>query len=210
MAVQLLEQWLLKEQKKLQDNYQELNQVSVKDPDILFIGDSIIEYYPIHELLQSSKTLVNRGIRGYKTDLLLEHLGVHLFGETLDKIFILIGTNDIGKEMTQEQTLANMEAIIQEIARLYPLAQVYLLSVLPVNQDEKYQSTVYVRTNEKIASLNQGYRNLAGIYMNTQFINVYEVFLNSKEQLRENYTTDGLHLNIAGYVALSKVLQEYL
>ena len=71
MAVQLLEQWLLKEQAKLQENYRKLNQVSVKEPDIIFIGDSIVEYYPLHELLRTDKTVVNRGIRGYKTDLLL-------------------------------------------------------------------------------------------------------------------------------------------
>ena len=66
MAVQLLEEWLLKEQAKLQQNYRELNQLSVKDPDIIFIGDSIVEYYPLQELLQTDKRLVNRGIRGYK------------------------------------------------------------------------------------------------------------------------------------------------
>ena len=47
MAVQLLEEWLLKEQAKMQDKYRELNQVSVKEPDIIFIGDSIVEYYPL-------------------------------------------------------------------------------------------------------------------------------------------------------------------
>lgn len=98
MAVQLLEEWLLKEQAKMQDKYRELNQVSVKEPDIIFIGDSIVEYYPLQELLLTNKVLINRGIRGYKTDLLLDNLDAHLFGPALDKVFILIGTNDIGKD----------------------------------------------------------------------------------------------------------------
>ena len=126
MAVQLLEEWLLKEQAKMQDKYRELNQVSVKEPDIIFIGDSIVEYYPLQELLQTNKVLINRGIRGYKTDLLLDNLDAHLFGSALDKVFILIGTNDIGKEMPQPETLANLEAVIQEISRDYPLAQIQL------------------------------------------------------------------------------------
>lgn len=210
MAVQLLEEWLLKEQAKLQQNYRELNQVSVKEPDIIFIGDSIVEYYPLYELLQTDKRLVNRGIRGYKTDLLLENLDAHLFGQALDKVFILIGTNDIGKEMPQTETLANLEAIIQEISRDYPLAQIQLLSVLPVNETPAYKSTVYVRSNEKIQALNQAYRQLASAYMNVQFIDLYDAFLNEGGQLRPDYTRDGLHLTIAGYVALSKVLQKYL
>jgi len=34
VAVQLLENWLLKEQEKIQTKYRELNQVSVIEPDI--------------------------------------------------------------------------------------------------------------------------------------------------------------------------------
>ena len=62
MAVQLLENWLLKEQEKIQTKYRELNQISVIEPDIIFIGDSIVEYYPLQELLGTTKTIVNRGI----------------------------------------------------------------------------------------------------------------------------------------------------
>ena len=210
MAVQLLEQWLLNEQAKIQKNYRDLNQLAVKEPAIIFIGDSIVEYFPLHELVQSPKTLVNRGIRGYKTDLLLENLDAHLFGQALDKVFILIGTNDIGKEMPQTETLANLEAVLQEISRDYPLAQIQLLSVLPVNEAPAYKSTVYVRSNEKIQALNQAYRQLANAYMNVQFIDLYDAFLNKEGQLSPDYTTDGLHLTIAGYATLSKALQEYL
>ena len=210
MAVQLLEQWLLNEQAKIQKNYRDLNQLAVKEPAIIFIGDSIVEYFPLHELLQSPKTLVNRGIRGYKTDLLLENLDAHLFGQALDKVFLLIGTNDIGKEMPQTETLANLEAVIQEISHDYPLAQIQLLSVLPVNEQEQYKGTVYIRTNEKIQALNRAYQDLASIYTNVHFIDLYDSFLDESGQLQEDFTTDGLHLTIAGYAMLSKALQGYL
>ena len=210
MAVQLLEQWLLNEQAKIQKNYRDLNQLAVKEPAIIFIGDSIVEYFPLHELLQSPKTLVNRGIRGYKTDLLLENLDAHLFGQALDKVFLMIGTNDIGKEMPQTETLANLEAVVQEISRDYPLALIHLLSVLPVNEQEQYKGTVYIRTNEKIQALNRAYQDLASIYTNVHFIDLYDNFLNENGQLRKDFTTDGLHLTIAGYVTLSKALQPYL
>jgi len=94
VAVQLLENWLLKEQEKIQTKYRHLNQVSVVEPDILFIGDSIVEYYPLQELFGTAKTIVNRGIRGYQTGLLLENLDAHLYGGAVDKIVLLIGTND--------------------------------------------------------------------------------------------------------------------
>ena len=210
MAVQLLEEWLLKEQAKMQDKYRELNQVSVKEPDIIFIGDSIVEYYPLQELLQTNKVLINRGIRGYKTDLLLDNLDAHLFGSALDKVFILIGTNDIGKEIPQSETLENLEGVIQKISREYPLAQIQLLSVLPVNEGEEYKGTVYLRTNEKIQNLNRAYQGLASIYTNVQFIDLYETLLDETGQLDQEFTTDGLHLTIAGYALLSSELDKYL
>ena len=210
MAVQLLEQWLLNEQAKIQKNYRDLNRLAVKEPAIIFIGDSIVEYFPLHELLQSPKTLVNRGIRGYKTDLLLENLDAHLFGQALDKVFLLIGTNDIGKEMAQAETLANLEAVIQEISRDYPLAQIQLLSVLPVNEQEQYKGTVYIRTNKKIQALNRAYQELAQAYYQVSYVDVYSSLLDEVGQLAEAYTTDGLHLSVAGYRILAQALQETL
>ena len=210
MAVQLLEQWLLNEQAKIQKNYRDLNQLAVKEPAIIFIGDSIVEYFPLHELVQSPKTLVNRGIRGYKTDLLLENLDAHLFGQALDKVFLLIGTNDIGKEIPQTETLANLEAVIQEISRDYPLAQIQLLSVLPVNEQEQYKGTVYIRTNEKIQALNRAYQELAQAYYQVSYVDVYSSLLDEVGQLAEAYTTDGLHLSVAGYRILAQALQETL
>ena len=137
MAVQLLENWLLKEQEKIQTKYRGLNQVSVLEPDIIFIGDSIVEYYPLQELFGTAKTIVNRGIRGYQTRLLLENLDAHLYGDAVDQIVLLIGTNDIGKDIPLNEALDNLERVIQSIARDYPLSQINLLSILPVNEGEK-------------------------------------------------------------------------
>ena len=191
MAVQLLENWLLKEQAKIQTKYRELNQISLLEPDMIFIGDSIVEYYPLQELLGTAKTIVNRGIRGYQTRLLLENLDAHLYGDAVDQIVLLIGTNDIGKDIPMNEALDNLEGVIQSIARDYPLSQIKLLSILPVNEGEEYKQTVYIRTNE-------------------DFVPIYDSLTDSKGQLQSAYTTDGLHLSVAGYQALSDALKTYL
>ena len=210
MAVQLLENWLLKEQEKIQTKYRHLNQVSVVEPDILFIGDSIVEYYPLQELFGTSKTIVNRGIRGYQTGLLLENLDAHLYGGAVDKIVLLIGTNDIGKDVPVNEALNNLEAIIQSIARDYPLTEIKLLSILPVNEGEEYKQTVYIRTNEKIRNWNQAYQELASAYMQVEFVPVFDSLKDQAGQLKKDYTTDGLHLSVAGYQVLTKALKDYL
>ena len=210
MAVQLLENWLLKEQEKIQTKYRELNQISVIDPDIIFIGDSIIEYYPLQELLGTSKTIVNRGIRGYQTRLLLDNLDAHLYGDAVDQIVLLIGTNDIGKDIPMSQTLTNLESVIQTISRDYPLSQIKLVSILPVNEGEDFKQAVYIRTNEKIKACNQAYQDLASAYMQVEFVPVFENLLDQKGQLKSDFTTDGLHLSVSGYQALSSTLKKYI
>lgn len=210
MAVQLLENWLLKEQEKIQTKYRHLNQVSVVEPDILFIGDSIVEYYPLQELFGTSNTIVNRGIRGYQTGLLLENLDAHLYGGAVDKIVLLIGTNDIGKDVPVNEALNNLEAIIQSIARDYPLTEIKLLSILSVNEGEEYKQTVYIRTNEKIQEWNQAFQELASAYMQVEFVPVFDSLIDQEGQLKKEYTTDGLHLSVTGYQVLTKALKDYL
>ena len=208
MAVQLLEKWLLKEQEKIQTKYRELNRISVIEPNIIFIGDSIIEYYPLQELLGTSKTIVNRGIRGYQTGLLLDNLDAHLYGDAVDQIVLLIGINDIGKDVPMSQALANLESVIQSISRDYPLSQIKLVSILPVNESENFKQTVYIRTNEKIKVWNQAYQELASAYMQVEYVSVFEKLLDQEGQLKSDYTTDGLHLSVSGYQTLSKALKD--
>ena len=210
MAVQLLENWLLKEQEKIQTKYRELNRISVIEPDIIFIGDSIVEYYPLQELLGTTKTIVNRGIRGYQTGLLLDNLDAHLYGDAVDQIVLLIGTNDIGKDVPMSQALTNLESVIQSISRDYPLSQIKLVSILPVHQGEEYKQTVYIRTNEKIKGWNQAYQELASAYMQVEYVSVFEELLDQEGQLKSDYTTDGLHLSVSGYQALSETLKTRL
>lgn len=210
MAVQLLENWLLKEQAKIQTKYRELNQISVLEPDVIFIGDSIVEYYPLQELFGTAKTIVNRGIRGYQTRLLLENLDAHLYGDAVDQIVLLIGTNDIGKDVPMNDALDNLERVIQSIVRDYPLSQIKLVSILPVNEGKEYKQTVYIRTNEKIREWNQAYETLAFAYMQVDFVPIYDSLTDSEGQLKSAYTTDGLHLSVAGYQALSDALKTYL
>ena len=210
MTVQLLDQWLLNEQEQIRKKYQDLNCISIKDPDVLFLGDSIVEYFPLYELLKTPKTVINRGIRGYRSDLLLEYLDSLLFGQAVDKIFLLIGTNDIGKEIPQQETVKNVESIIQTIARNYPLAEICLLSVLPVNESPTYKKRVHLRSNRKIQSLNHVYQELTSAYMNVTFVNVYDSLLDEAGQLAEAFTTDGLHLTVAGYQVLAGRIAEQL
>ncbi len=51
MAVQLLEECLLKEQAKCSGEIPRIELGICYEPDIIFIGDSIVEYYPFAETI---------------------------------------------------------------------------------------------------------------------------------------------------------------
>ena len=128
----------------------------------------------------------------------------------MDQIVLLIGTNDIGKDVPMNETLNNLESVIQTISRDYPLSQIKLVSILPVNEEENFKQTVYIRTNEKIKAWNQAYQELASAYMQVEYVSVFENLLDQKGQLKVDFTTDGLHLSVSGYQALSSTLKKYI
>ena len=112
--------------------------------------------------------------------------------------------------MPVNETLNNLESIIQSIARDYPLTEIKLLSILPVNEGEEYKQTVYIRTNAKIQEWNQAFQELASTYMQVEFVTAFDSLTDQAGQLKKDYTTDGLHLSVAGYQVLTKALKDYL
>ena len=46
--------------------------------------------------------------------------------------------------------------------------------------------------------------------MQVEYVSVFENLLDQEGQLKSDYTTDGLHLSVAGYQALSDALKTYL
>ena len=208
MALQLLDQWYESEQKKRLESFQVLNQV--KDPQIIFLGDSLMEFFPIHELLKSPKRMVNRGILASKTYQVLEHLPDLVFGQKLEKVFILLGTNDLAEERGLEAIVDDLESILHLVQRSHTGLEIYLLSLLPVNEDAKYQSAVYIRKNRQIQSLNQLYQGLASRLPGVTYVDLEAELRDAAGQLDPALTLDGLHLKAAAYLRLAQKLQVYL
>ena len=95
--VQEYRQYILADQQhQLWEKYASLNK-TVSHPNIVFAGDSITEYFPIHELLTSTMPLYNRGVHGIDSLQFLEHLSSQILDLAPSKVFLLIGVNDLKK-----------------------------------------------------------------------------------------------------------------
>jgi len=113
------------------------------------------------------------------------------------KVFLLIGINDIGKDIPDMVIADNIRKIVTTILRGSPATKVYVQSILPLNPDvpnfpQHYDKEAHVLHVNAI---------LPGILapLSCTFVNIFPLLLDSKQRLDARYTIDGLHVNQKGY-----------
>lgn len=210
MITPKMEQYYEKLREGKRQEYRLLNRQTLVYPELIFLGDSITEWFPINQLLVTTKVWANRGIAASNSQHVLDHLDSLVFGQSLTDLVLLIGTNDIGYDLPAEQTLDNVRAIIEQIKADNPMVTIHLLEILPVNEDKVYQATVDNRTNQAIRALNAAYADLADSLSGVTLVETYEHFLGSDGMLARDLTKDGLHLSEAGYAKLAELVQALL
>lgn len=156
---------------------------------ILFIGNSITDMYNWNEALkvQPPYYICNRGVSGALSDEILEHIP-QLVACKPYKVFLMIGTNDLGSGRTPQQVADNVAKIVSEIKRISPRTKIYFQSILP--------SMVGSRTLEAEDQANQLIRQLALVEQLT-FINLWPSLF--EIPTNKNLSLDGLHLTGRGY-----------
>ena len=207
-----------REQQDKLERYRILNQ-NVKKGEILFTGSSLMEQFPVNELLMTNgmdQVVYNRGIGGFTTTDMLQHMEEMVFGTEPSRIFINIGTNDIGSpEYQLEALLERYEEIIVRIQERLPEAEIYMMAYYPVNETDKipegeWGKTAFVtRTNENINIANAAVENLAA-KKGCRFINVNEGLADERGKLKKEYTIEGIHMYANGYQVVLQNLKKYL
>ena len=164
--------------------------------DIVFLGDSITEWFPLDEMFPDLP-IKNRGISGDTTDGVLRRLH-QITGSQPRQIFLKIGTNDIGFGHSHGRIVANYEEILARIQAESPQTEVFVQSVLPRQR--------YAR---RIQRLNAEIHTLALKY-NYHYLDLFPAFADERGSLRREFTNDGLHLLYAGYAQWHKLLVPHL
>ena len=207
-----------REQQDKLERYRILNQ-NVKKGEILFTGSSLMEQFPVNELLMTNgmnQVIYNRGIGGFTTTDMLEYMEEMVFGTEPSRIFINIGTNDIGSPDYQlEALLERYEEIIVRIQERLPEAEINMMAYYPVNETDKipegeWGKTAFVtRTNENINIANAAIENLAA-KKGCRFINVNEGLADERGKLKKEYTIEGIHMYANGYQVVLQNLKKIL
>lgn len=185
------------------------NKHDLKNENIVFLGDSITDWYPFEEMYSNDIPIVNSGIAGYETKDILNRMDDLVYKFNPTKVFILIGTNDIKYEEDDEQVVVdNIKKIIKEIKKNRPNTKVYITSIFPVNRELKYHAAEE-RYNGEILKINKGIKDYCK-ENNITYINMYDELIDSKGNLKKEYTVDGLHLSKTGYVKYTSKLLQYI
>ena len=171
---------------------------------ILFLGDSMTEMGDWKKVTGDT-TVINRGIGGDITFGVLKRLK-DITDRKPSKLFILLGINDIGKDIPDAVIADNYLKIVKEIHTKCPETKIYVQSVLPVNPTlphfpQHYDKEEHVLSVDKLLRANAK----AGDYT---FIDICHLFVDANQRLESRYTIEGLHLKPEAYVIWANYLKK--
>ncbi len=170
----------------------------VTDTDIVFVGDSITARFEWDEYFTGYR-VANRGIDSDVTEGVYNRLNT-IISATPEKIFLMIGINDIRQNIPSEITLEYYEKILDELSASLPECRIYVQSVLPVHTSTGID-------NASVQSLNEQIKALAD-EKGLTYLDIYSEVVDETNNF--TYTKDGVHPTGEGYAIWVKVLEEIL
>ena len=171
------------------------------EAELVFLGDSLTDSCEWQEFFRNSR-IKNRGISGDTTTGVLNRID-EVVESKPQKIFIMIGINDINRGRKVDEILMNYKLILSIFQERIPQTKVFIQSILPINNQKRSNKGV----NNSIFELNKDLKKLAKQF-SFQYIDLFPYFLDDNNQLDAQYTTDGLHLNGQGYLVWKRIIEK--
>ncbi len=192
------------------DNFTAYNATSPSGQTV-FLGDSITEYYPVAEAFGSytkntGSLVYNRGISAETSGHMKDRLADTALNIRPRNVVMLIGTNDIGQGVPEEELLQNITDSVQIIRKQSPETNLILQAIYPVNENmETLYARVMVgkRTNAGIKSVNEKLKKVAADN-GAVFLDLTEALSDKAGNLKRNFTYDGLHPTAECYAVITE------
>jgi lysophospholipase L1-like esterase len=187
----------------------EAEAMAKRNPEHLTIlaGDSLSLWFP-DRLLPVNQEWLNQGISGETSKGLLHRINLWKKLKP-DRIFLMVGINDLLRGESDKVILANSRSILRSLRDHHPDTTIVLQSVLPnAGAEATWEGRSKLRTasNSRIRALNQALQILTE-EEGVQYIDLNSLLIDDQGNIRGEYSTDGLHLNEKGYLIWSTALQ---
>lgn len=203
-----MEQAKREKQQKV-ERYRRLNKF-VRPGQVLFVGSSLMEQFPINELAMDMGlpyTIYNRGIGGFTTQELAEVLDVCVYDVQPKHIFINIGTNDLNDaDYSVEKLIERYENILMQMKAHLPEANLHLMAYYPVNEpvglQDPFMGEVFKqRNNARILEANKAVQKLAQ-KIGTAYHDFNDGLVDENGNQKAEYTVEGMHMYADGYMTV--------
>jgi lysophospholipase L1-like esterase len=167
--------------------------------EVVFAGDSLVANGPWAEFYTE---VHNRGIGGDTSSDLLGRLDEITEGRPR-KLFLLVGANDLSAAAPVAQYLRRYRAILERVRRESPATEIVVLGLLPVNHGFPDHPNF---NNARVIETNRRLKDLVGGFPGVRFLDLAGYLADAAGDLRREFTTDGIHINIDGYLAIREAL----
>lgn len=167
--------------------------------NIVFLGNSITNMHEWWEAFGNAN-IVNRGVNGAETPIMLEHLEATLAGRP-KKIFFMMGTNDLGTRGMNDPAFVakSVRTALRRCKNESPETEVYFQSILPCTTNGVKDVKHIPITNDSIKKLCQEY--------GATYIDLYDD-LTDIANMKISY--DGTHLTMSGYRTWCNKIAQYV
>ncbi len=179
------------------------------EPLAILAGDSLSLWFP-EPLLPDQQLWLNQGISGETSTGLLKRLAGWRSLQP-QRIFLMIGINDLIRGESPETVLSNYRAILKILRQEHPQTEIIVQSILPHDGPKATWEGKAKLQQIPIEQIQQMNRQLAAIAQQESvlYLDLYELFRDRQGYLRQDLTTDGLHLNVQGYWVWSTALKMF-
>ncbi len=172
--------------------------------DIVFLGNSIT-FWGAWDSFLRNEHVKNHGIPGDNTFGVLERLSDIIQGQP-EKIFLMIGINDLGKNTPDNVIIANCTRMMKQIREDSPRTSVYFQSMLPTNSGPGKLKHLYHK-NDRIRYINRELEKVSKS-LGVTWIDLHPLLADGQGNLKAEYTYDGVHLLFEGYKLWAAMLQD--
>lgn len=158
----------------------------------LFIGDSITEGIKAYGLLDDTNVLAVKGLTVLKAE---KEIGA-IAKRNPERIYILLGSNDLLYGMDSEKFSSEYIEFVQLIKDKLPETKIYIQSIFPVSKEVEGKKPML--SNPRIDEFNRELKKAAE-QQGIGYIDISQLLKDDSGIMNKDYTSDGIHVKYKFY-----------
>lgn len=189
--------------------YADENATLTKTPKVVFMGDSITEFWAKQRPeFFSSNNYLGRGIGGQTTSEMLVRFRQDVIEIHPKYVALMVGTNDIA----ENNGIISLENMMDNIISMCELARVNHIKVLlcSVTPCKEYSWRKEVDPQTKIPAFNALMKAYADHTKGVVYVDYFSALTDGHNACKAEYTVDNCHLTNAGYEVIEGIIRQYI